>query len=121
MKAAHPHKSLTHEEKFFHIGPIGTNKKSYNGATVFMRREDDFLWYASVALCSSQDQFCRRTGRSAARRNYFAGKRNALHAPGGASQLPTTRLTAEKLMVYAVAKADGHSLRVITDLIRQMS
>lgn len=68
-----PHKSLTHEEMFFHIRePLGSSlAKYYRGATVFARKEVDGFWYASVALCSIKDVFQKRVGRSQARRRYF--------------------------------------------------
>lgn len=66
-----PHKSLTHEEMFFHVQePMGN--WWYKGATVFFRKEADGYWYASAAYCSAKDQFNRRVGRSQARRRYFA-------------------------------------------------
>lgn len=61
-----PHKSTTHEEMFFHID---------NKGTVFFRKEGE-QWYYSLAIKSSKDQFCRKSGRCVARRKYFQGKRN---------------------------------------------
>lgn len=70
-----PHKSLTHEEMFFHIrelmGGLNLCESKYRGATVFARKEVDGFWYASVALCSVKDVFQKRVGRSQARRRYF--------------------------------------------------
>lgn len=60
-----PHKSTTHEELFFHVE---------NRGTVFFRKEDDGEWRASYALRDKRDQFCRKTGRTIARRKYFQGK-----------------------------------------------
>lgn len=76
---AHPHKSTTHEEMFFHIrewlgdsaDPSKIPLPKYRGATVFARKEADGYWYASVALCSVKDVFQKRVGRSQARRRYF--------------------------------------------------
>jgi len=73
----HPHKSTTHEEKFFHL-------RDYNGyddhATVFMRKEGE-SWYGSAALCHEKDNFCRKVGRSVARRKYFLGKKFDVSEP----------------------------------------
>lgn len=62
--AARPHKSTTHEELFFHIN---------NRGTVFFRKEEG-EWRASYALRDPRDQFCRKTGRTIARRKFFQGK-----------------------------------------------
>jgi len=61
-KIAHPHKSTTHEELYFHIDDV---------ASVFFRKENDGVWYGCAALRNPDDQFCRRTGRQVARRRYF--------------------------------------------------
>ncbi len=65
-----PHKSTTHDERFYHI----RNKRNLICGTVFFRKEDDGTWNASVALRSPMDAPNKRTGRTVARRKYFAGK-----------------------------------------------
>jgi hypothetical protein len=72
-----PHKSTTHEERYFHV-------RDYNGfgndATVFMR-QTDAKWEASVAFCHPKDNFSRKVGRNVARRKFFAGKRYDVSGP----------------------------------------
>lgn len=70
------HTSTTHKETYCHIRE---SNEHWNGATIFARLEPDG-WYASIAICSKQDQFCRRTGRTVARRRYFEIKKDAAHA-----------------------------------------
>lgn len=68
-----PHKSTTHNERFYHITVpqhFGKDKR----ATVFFREESDGTIKASLALCHEKDQFNRRLGRTVARRKYFQGK-----------------------------------------------
>lgn len=67
-----PHKSTTHEERFYHI------RSPFNGhiiGTVFFRKESDGKLGASVAIRSSLDPVNKRIGRQVARRKYFQGKR----------------------------------------------
>lgn len=68
-------KSTTHEELFFQIKePFVNNGREYSRATVFFRNEGSVaspLWFGSVAKCSANDQFCKKVGRSLARRRYF--------------------------------------------------
>lgn len=76
---SHPHKSTTHEERYFHL-------RDYNGfganATVFMRQEIGGQWYGSAAFCHVNDNFCRKVGRSVARRKYFGyGNRYPVEGP----------------------------------------
>lgn len=77
-----PHTSTTHKETFQHIREpqvhIGNDKKGnekfrWSGCTVFARLEEDG-WHCAAALCLETDQFCRRTGRTIARRHYFKPK-----------------------------------------------
>ena len=72
-------RSDTHEERYFHIRPQTLEElygllpflsMPFKGATVFYREEDG-VWYGSIALCSWEDQFSRKAGRSVARRRYF--------------------------------------------------
>lgn len=69
---SHPHRSTTHKEMFFHI-QYDPALAPFLGATVFAREENG-TWYASTALCSPHDDFCRRRGRTVARRRYFLAK-----------------------------------------------
>lgn len=65
------HKSTTHREQFIHVkAPLVLKGKSYKGGTVFFRWESDGV-YASVARCSSTDNWCKSYGRNVARRRYF--------------------------------------------------
>lgn len=74
---SHPHKSTTHEEKYFHIRD---RDDGGSDGTVFFRKEGE-QWYGSAALCHEKDNFCRRTGRSIARRKYFQGKKFEVEVP----------------------------------------
>ena len=68
-KDDHPHKSTTHEEKFFHFQ---TPESPYLKAiTVFARKESDGLWYSTPAFCVRGDEFNRKLGRTISRRRYF--------------------------------------------------
>jgi hypothetical protein len=81
MKDSMPHRSTTHEERFFHLRePIGP----FHGATVFFRKETQ-VWRAAVAFCSPEDQFNRRIGRNKSRRRYFQG----FSMPWGQATPPT--------------------------------
>ena len=62
-----PHKSTTHEERFYHFT---AGLRGFNGGTVFARKEGD-NWFVSTSLCHYLDQFQRRRGRTQARRRYF--------------------------------------------------
>lgn len=72
-----PHKSTTHDERYFHL-------RDYDGidsnATIFFR-ENDGKWEASVAYCHPNDNFSRKLGRTTARRKFFAGKKYLVDAP----------------------------------------
>lgn len=73
------HKSTTHKEFFFHIKneaelEQGRWINTYKAGTVFIREEHPGEWRASVARCSVNDNFCKRTGRSVSRRKYFQDK-----------------------------------------------
>ena len=86
---SHPHKSTTHKEQYIHIkSPLHINGKDFKGCTVFFRWEwvnainpdiDKELRthrpFASIAYCSETDNWCRKIGRTTARRHYFAGRR----------------------------------------------
>ena len=61
-------KSTTHKERIFHI-PVEHERWKY--VTVFCREESPGLWYYQRALCDKRDQFCRKIGRTLARRRYF--------------------------------------------------
>ena len=67
-------RSDTHEERYFHFmvhDPMG----QVHRGTVFMRKENEHHWFGRGTLCSIQDQFMRRTGRSRARHLYFQAKK----------------------------------------------
>ena len=66
----HPHKSTTHEERYYHVERYGT---------VFFRKEDDGKWYAAVVVREPRDTFVRQVGRKAARRKYFQQPNKRLH------------------------------------------
>lgn len=68
-----PHKSTTHDERFYHVTIEGVEDGTKRG-TVFFRKESDGQINASVAVCHAKDQFNRRMGRNVARRKYFQGK-----------------------------------------------
>lgn len=73
----HTHKSTKEgvTELYFHIREPHTSKKGkkFKAATAFARDEGDGLWRMSVARCSEEDNFCRASGRSIARRKYMQG------------------------------------------------
>ena len=60
--------STTTPERFYHV-----NTSDGRRATVFFRQREDG-WLASAAVVSAPDIFCRKRGRSIARRKWFAGK-----------------------------------------------
>lgn len=66
MPVHRPHKSTTHEERFYHLRDAEGRPYS----TVFVRKEDG-VWYGNVAICNPRDQFSRRRGRTLSRRRYF--------------------------------------------------
>ena len=72
MKTQHPHKSTTTPEKFIHVKE-GLNPK-FQAVTIFARPDETGRWWASAAICVKQDSFCRKTGRTIARRHFFDGK-----------------------------------------------
>lgn len=75
------YKSTTHEERFSHFVLTANEPRGkYQAATVFARKEDDGMWYLSIALCWKEDQFDRARGRKNARRNYF--KKRVTHVMG---------------------------------------
>lgn len=73
---AHPHKSTKEgvTELYFHIREPHVSKKGkrFKAATVFARNSLDGLWYISIARCSEGDNFSKASGRSIARRKWFA-------------------------------------------------
>ena len=72
--STHPHRSITHKERYLHLPLMETTSKKYSHATIFARQENDKIWYATISLCWRVDQFCRETGRKHARRHYFDKK-----------------------------------------------
>lgn len=107
MKANYPHKSTTHKELYAHIrDPV--NK--WSGCTVFARLEDDG-WYCSAALCLTVDQFCKRTGRTIARRKYmqvdsegYHDKSNRLELNIPIDKVPTFDDLGKVYLDFAVMK-----------------
>ncbi len=74
-----PHRSTTHDERFFHIHEGAyDDKRDYIGGTVFFRRESDGNWYFSVARCDWRDRFVKRRGRQTARRKYFNARQKGI-------------------------------------------
>lgn len=67
-----PHKSTTHEERFYHVTIDGVEDETKRG-TVFFRKETRGI-FAAVAVCHANDQFSRRIGRNISRRKYFRGQ-----------------------------------------------
>jgi len=73
QKAGRPHKSTTHEERFYHFRESSVvNGKKVKGATAFCRKDGDG-WLVSAAFCSARDNWCKATGRTIARRHFFNG------------------------------------------------
>lgn len=62
------HLSSTTPERFYHVHTSDGRR-----ATVFFRQQDE-SWTAAAAVVSTPDNFCRKRGRSIARRKWFAGK-----------------------------------------------
>lgn len=88
----HPHKSTTHKEQYAHIHlpfkPSRYDEARWIGGTVFARLEEQG-WFASVALCVKGDQFCRRIGRTVARRKFMASKGNVRWLDVARDEVPT--------------------------------
>lgn len=79
-KPQHKHISTTTPERYFHIRSFAvagkpSNPRGVQAITAFARQDKDGKWYISQAECDYRDQFCRKTGRTVARRKWFAGKR----------------------------------------------
>lgn len=86
-----PHKSTTHEERYYHIG---------NEATVFFREEDDGKWYASVSLCHWRDNFSRAVGRKVARRKYFTKPEEKVEINGPPSYEEAEALVGQAAFIH---------------------
>lgn len=77
MTAAHPTRSTDREadERFFHFKDVDLelpNGRIIRNVTCFTRKDKtDGKYYASFAECDDRDQFCKRTGRTVARRKWF--------------------------------------------------
>lgn len=73
VENVHRHKSTTHEEMYFHVRQpsVAPNGKAVQGGTVFARKERNG-WFLSISYCSERDNWCYRSGRTAARRRYFS-------------------------------------------------
>jgi len=90
-------KSTTHEEMYFQIKqPLTKGNRSFTRGTVFFRNEgtgEGSAWFGSVARCSVGDIFCKKVGRSVARRHYFGNGPRV----GGFPEQPTYE---DALLVY---------------------
>ncbi len=82
--------STTCAERYYHF-----NDPILCGTVFFRQEEDTGPWQASVAIVSDSDTFCRRIGRTVARRKYFAGKRTPL-------QDAPTYETAESILMMGI-------------------
>lgn len=71
-------KSDTHKERYYHFS-LDDALGQISHATVFIREDKvstvllDKPWGATLSLCSTHDQFCRKIGRQVARRRFFRG------------------------------------------------
>lgn len=88
-------KSTTHRERFFHMQ---FDHPKYRGATVFAREEGPGVWQSAIALCSVQDNFCRATGRTQARRHYFTGHKHHMQPE------PYTGADLEQLVIDMLSR-----------------
>jgi hypothetical protein len=95
----HNHKSTTNPERFIHFRPPQGINEKYSAATIFLRKEADNIWRASVALCWKLDQFCRETGRKNARRHYFLKKPSSIRELG-------EHFNMHKAIQFAIEKAN---------------
>ena len=66
-------KSTTTPELFFQIREPHTDKKGkeYRAGTAFARTRKNGDWNVSLVRCSKEDNFCRKQGRTIARRKWF--------------------------------------------------
>lgn len=71
MKPSHPFRSTTHEERFYHLKGENDYWRVKRNVTLFARKENG-MWHGCIAICHTNDAFCRRRGRTVARRKYFA-------------------------------------------------
>lgn len=67
-------------ERFVHLRKLNIEIQStvprlVNNVTAFIRTDKDGQTYVSFAECDARDQFCRRTGRTIARRKWFQKNR----------------------------------------------
>lgn len=74
-----PHRSTTTFERYYHMRDLDVTydnrDRVVTDATFFVRQDKDGKYYLSVAECDSRDQFCRKRGRTIARRKWFQGRR----------------------------------------------
>lgn len=76
-QAAHPTRSTDREadERYYHFKDVDLemdNGRIVRNVTAFIRKDKtDSAYYASFAECDDRDQFCRRVGRTVARRKWF--------------------------------------------------
>jgi hypothetical protein len=70
--------------------------------TVFLRKEDDWIWRMALVFCHPNDNYSRKEGRIRARRRYFQMKQ------WGFTDLPTPPLTVRNdEIVVDVPKLKG--------------
>lgn len=77
---SHPFKSTNHEEAYIHY-KLGESSR-WSHVTLFLRKEDDGIWYGKAAMCVRGDQFSRKVGRQVARRKYFDDRNTAARVFG---------------------------------------
>lgn len=74
LSTERPHKSTTHEERFFHFHFDTSEAPALRAITIFARKENDGVWYVTPAFCVREDEFDRKRGRTVSRRRYFNDK-----------------------------------------------
>jgi hypothetical protein len=89
LAASHPTRSPDREadERFFHFKDVDlemSNGRQVGNVTCFTRRDKvSGQHYASFAECDMRDQFCKRSGRTVARRKWFRSPEKRLLVPEG--------------------------------------
>jgi hypothetical protein len=68
-------KSTTTPEMYFQIREPHTSKKgkAFKAATAFARQDHEGAWNATLVRCSIEDNYCRKAGRTIAKRRFFNG------------------------------------------------
>lgn len=83
----HPTRSTDKErdERYYHFRNVEMdydNGREVRDVTAFVRKDHDDKYYVAYAECDARDGFCRRTGRTVARRKWFAKKRRVVDPAG---------------------------------------